>query len=139
MRIIKFVMLSLVAAASLFTTGCASTYVVSSHNRNTQLQQENRALQIAATPNGELRAGFNVLASKGYWQAWKSEPAAMTGATLLDLITGTAAVWGISEVRDANDDDDDKADVPVIQNMAGGTVIVNTGAGSASYSYQESN
>lgn len=137
MRIIKFVMLSLVAAASLFTTGCASTYVVSSHNRNTQLQQENRALQIAATPNGELRAGFNVLASKGYWQAWKAEPAAMTGATLLDLITGTAAVWGISEVRDANDDDD-KADVPVIQNMAGGTVIVNTGAGSASYSYQQS-
>lgn len=139
MRIIKFVMLSLVAAASLFTTGCASTYVVSSHNRNTQLQQENRALQIAATPNGELRAGFNVLASKGYWQAWKSEPAAMTGATLLDLITGTAAVWGISEVRDANDDEDKVKPLPVIQNTGGGVVIINTGSGGTSYSYQQSN
>lgn len=112
--------------ASLLQAGCASYMVV--QGRNSELDK--RAVQLAATPNGAL-AAVDLLGLKGYWAAWQAEPAKMTGATLLDAATAAGAAYLVNE---ATKDDGKKSDVPANIENNGGTVIINTGAGNASYS-----
>jgi hypothetical protein len=106
-------------------SGCASYSVV--QGRNNELDR--KALQVSATPNGGTLA-VDMLGLKGYWQAWKAEPAKMTGATLLDVGTAAGAALLVNQATKSNDS---KPDAPAIQNN-GGTVIVNTGSGNTSYS-----
>lgn len=116
---------AIVMATVAMMSGCASYSVV--QGRNSELDR--KAVQLQATPNGATMA-IDLLGAKGYWAAWKAEPATMTGATLLDALTAGAAVYGIQQATKSNDD---KSSTPAIQNN-GGTVIVNTGSGNTSYS-----
>lgn len=120
----KVMMVGLVGAA-LLQAGCAQYMVV--QGRNAELDR--RAVQLAATPNGGS-AAVDLLGLKGYWAAWQDEPAKMTGATLLDAATAAGAAYLVNEATKSRSDD--KPSTPPIQNN-GGTVIINSGAGNASY------
>lgn len=119
----KILTVGLMAAAM---SGCASYMVVS--GRNDELDK--KALQLRAGPDGAF-AAVDLLGLKGYWQAWKAAPAAMTGATLLDVGTAAAAAYAVTAISDSGNSD--KPSTPSISNSGNGTVIVNTGSGGTSY------
>lgn len=120
----KIAMLVLAVGMVGLTNGCASYMVV--QGRNAELDR--KAVKLMAAPDG-VQAGIDLMGLKGYWAAWKAEPLVMTGATLTDgiLAAGTAYL-----VNEATKKDEEPASQPTIQNN-GGTVIVNSGSGDASY------
>ena len=124
--LIRISMMLMVALVAIMASGCASYAVVSGRNH----ELDKKAVQLAATPNGAY-AAVDLLGLKGYWEAWKAEPAKMTGATLLDAGTAGLAAWGVQKATSSGGSD--KPSTPSIQNN-GGTVIVNTGSGNTSYS-----
>lgn len=138
MKSLKALVLVIVVAGSVFSSGCASTYVVSSHNERVRLEQHNKALQLGAKEGGGFTVGFDIMQLQGYWAAWKADPTGMAGATFLDTVTTAGAVCGIMEIDDHNKNDDKPAQtsIPIIENN-GGTVLVNTGAGSVTYSTKQ--
>lgn len=120
----RIVMVGMLAGL-MMASGCASYMAVS--GRNAELDK--KAVQLRATPDGAY-AAVDLLGLKGYWQAWKAEPATMTGATILDGLTAAGAVWAIQQATQS--DGDSKPSTPAVQNN-GGTVIINTGSGDTTY------
>lgn len=125
---IRMMQIVAVMAVAAMASGCASALVV--RGRNADL--DTRAVQLAATPNGAT-AAVDLLGLKGYWAAWKAEPAKMTGATLLDVGAAGLTAWGVQQATKSSDSES----TPNIENN-GGTVIINTGSGNASYSTTQS-
>ena len=90
----------------LMTVGCASMITTSMHNQNVETRAN--ALQFQANNDG-VRAAINLMQLKGYIGAWKENPWAMLGATLLDIGTG---IGGYSLWHESQDDDRAQSSIP---------------------------
>jgi hypothetical protein len=83
---------AILAAVMVMNTGCAS-YLA------TQKVNAERVIQFRAQ-NGGMEAGVDIAGlSTGYLAAWGAAPGTMTGATVIDILTGFGVAAIMDEVK----------------------------------------
>jgi hypothetical protein len=103
----------------LIQTGCASYLAVGAHDTRVDAA---RALQVQAGADGKSAyVGLDLLKTKGYMAAWKEAPATMTAATVVDLLTGIGAYYGIKGA--IGGDDNSKSTTVTVNGDNNNTVV----------------
>jgi len=120
------VIMALALLLATLSTGCSVIY----NNSVQQRLRTERVFEMAATKDGEFRAGVDALNLPGVWAALKEEPVAHLGFALVD---GAALYFGNKEYRKDKKEKKQRASIH-IENHGHNSrfVITEGGAGSAS-------
>lgn len=93
--------LLLVSLLALISIGCASYLAVSAHDSRVDAA---RALQAQPGADGKsVYVGLDLLKAKGYMAAWSESPGTMTAATVIDVLTGVGAYYGVKAATGGDD------------------------------------
>jgi hypothetical protein len=96
-----FGVIVLLLLLGLSQSGCASMLAVSSHDSKVEAAQ---ALRMTPGADGKSAyVGLDLLQATGYIAAWKAAPGTMTAATVVDLLTGIGAYYGIKGATGGDD------------------------------------